>query len=77
MILLALLQFGIELVVVRNYAFALVFVTPLVLLISGAATGGTHLVTAAGERVIDTVLGSAIAMLTALVHGSSKRRAVG
>ncbi len=67
-LLLAALQFLIELVVVRNYAFALVFITPLVLLITAAATGGGDRFATAGERVLDTAVGSALAILSALVH---------
>lgn len=66
--LLTCLQFTIELVVVRNYALALVFITPLVLLITGAASGGANLAAAASERVLDTLIGSVIAMVTALLH---------
>ncbi len=68
--LLGALQFAIEMVVVRNYALALVFITPLVLLLTGAATGDTGSVAVAGERVIDTivgsVLGAAVSLLPAL-----------
>jgi hypothetical protein len=66
--LLMLLQFGIELVVVRNYALALVFITPLVLLITAAATGTADVTGAAWERVIDTAIGSVLAVVTGLVH---------
>lgn len=76
-LLLTLLQFTIELVVVRNYALALVFITPLVLLISGAATGGANLMGTAGERVLDTVIGTAIAVATALIHRSASARGLG
>ncbi len=62
------LQFIIEVVVVRNYALALVFITPLVLLLVGAAMGGGDHFASAGERVIDTVVGSLIAILTVLIH---------
>ena len=72
--LLAALQFLIELVVVRNYALALVFITPLVLLITGAATGGVEAVATAGERVLDTAVGSVLAILSGLIH---RRRAGG
>lgn len=67
-LLLTLLQFGIELVVVRNYALALVFITPLVLLITAAATGTTDVTGAAWERVLDTAAGSALAILSGLLH---------
>ncbi|GAA1602005.1 FUSC family protein [Leucobacter chromiireducens] len=66
--LLTALQFLIELVVVRNYAFALVFITPLVLLITSAAAGGADPFATAGERVLDTAVGSALAILSAVVH---------
>jgi hypothetical protein len=45
---------SIELTVVRHYALALVFITPLVLLIIGAATGEGANVPLALERVVDT-----------------------
>ncbi|WP_449282793.1 FUSC family protein [Leucobacter sp.] len=67
-VLLMLLQFGIELVVVRNYALALVFITPLVLLITAAATGTADVSLAAWERVVDTAVGSALAVITGLIH---------
>lgn len=67
-LLLTGLQFIIELVVVRNYALALVFITPLVLLLTGTAAGGGDLTGAAIERVLDTLIGSAIAVITALLH---------
>lgn len=71
--LLMTLQFGIEFVVVRNYALALVFITPLVLLLTGAAIVGSDHVTTATERVIDTAIGSAIAIATAALHGRGGR----
>ncbi|QBE49156.1 FUSC family protein [Leucobacter triazinivorans] len=66
--LLMLLQFGIELIVVRNYALALICITPLVLLMTAAATGTPDVSHAAGERVVDTALGSGLAVLTGLIH---------
>lgn len=65
---LMLLQFAIELVVVRNYALALVFITPLVLLITAMATGADDVMAVAWERVLDTAVGSALAVLTAFLH---------
>lgn len=67
-VLLMLLQFAIEFVVVRNYALALIFITPLVLLITAAATGSVDVVGAAWERVLDTAVGSALAILTGILH---------
>lgn len=74
-LLLGVLQFAVESVVVRNYAIGLVFITPLVLLITGAATSGGDLWVSAFERFLDTAVGVAIAMLTALVHRRSAPRA--
>jgi hypothetical protein len=62
---LAALQFIVELVVIRNYGLALVFITPLALLI--AAQGDPR---AVGEvtltRVVDTLLGAVIALVVLL-----------
>lgn len=72
-ITLTLLQFCIELVVVRNYALALVFITPLVLLLSGGAVPGADVFGNALERVLDTIIGAAIAVVTALIHRSASK----
>lgn len=72
--LLGALQFVIELLVVRNYALALLFITPLVLLLTGAATGSIGSIAVADERVIDTLVGSALGMLVALVPGLRARK---
>lgn len=66
--LLVLLQFGIEMVIVRNYALALVLVTPLVLLITSAASGGGDVSAAVLERLIDTLAGAALAVASTLLH---------
>jgi len=56
-----MLQFAIEVVVARQYALALAFITPVALTISAA--GGTHApLILASERILDTVLGATIAM---------------
>lgn len=64
---LGALQIVVELLVVRNYGLALVFITPLVLLLTGAATGqlGTEFV---GERVIDTIVGGALGAASGFLH---------
>jgi len=67
-LLLGVLQFTIELFVVRNYALALVFITPLVLLLTGAATGAVDTVAVATERVVDTIAGAALGALSGLLH---------
>lgn len=67
-VLLGALQFTIELVVVRNYALALVFITPLVLLLTGAATGSIGSTDIAIERIIDTVVGAALGAASGILH---------
>lgn len=67
-LVLGALQFTIELFVVRNYALALVFITPLVLLLTGAATGGVDTVAVATERVVDTLVGAALGAVSGLLH---------
>lgn len=67
-LLFMLLQYVIEIVVVRNYALALIFITPLVLLLVGAAMGSSDHFATASERVVDTAIGSLIAIATAALH---------
>jgi hypothetical protein len=67
-VLLGALQFTIELVVVRHYALALVFITPLVLLLTGAATGDIGSLDVALERIVDTVVGAALGTASGLLH---------
>jgi hypothetical protein len=57
------LQFVVEMVVIRNYGLALIFITPLALLIS---TQGGHVGEIIADRVVDTLIGTAIAMLVLL-----------
>ena len=61
-LVLALLQFGAEMVVVAHYGIALLFVTPLALLIAEAGSRGSPLAIA-GARVLDTAIGCAIALV--------------
>lgn len=67
-LLLGTLQFTIELVVIRNYALALVFITPLVLLLTGAATGEIGSMDVALERVVDTLVGAALGAASGVLH---------
>jgi len=60
-LLLMALQFVVELVVIRNYGLALVFITPLALTIAAQA-GTSDVGVIVGERFFDTLLGAAIAM---------------
>ncbi len=64
------LQFVIELVIVRHYALALAFITPLVLLILGSAGGGGAVVV---ERVVDTLVGSALGVLSGVIVLRARR----
>ncbi|MFG3206624.1 FUSC family protein [Streptomyces sp. NPDC048192] len=69
-VLLAALTFVIELVVARNYAVAMVFVTPLSVLLVTSATGASAAVTITADRLLETVLGcGAAAMAGQLVTG--------
>lgn len=67
-LLLGALQFTIELVVVRHYALALVFITPLVLLLTGAATGSIGSTDVALERIVDTIVGAALGAASGVLH---------
>lgn len=71
-LMLPLLQFTIEFVVARNYALALVFITPLVLLIAGAALGDANQLSTATERFVDTAVGSALAMASGVLRERPK-----
>jgi hypothetical protein len=64
-LLLAVLQFVVELVVIRNYGLALIFITPLALTIAAQGDPG-DVGTVVATRVVDTLLGAAIAMLVLL-----------
>ncbi|MEU0849958.1 FUSC family protein [Streptomyces flaveolus] len=61
-VLIVVLEFLLEYAVVRNYALAVVFVTPLALLLSDLAAPAP-----AGELVLDRVLGSVVGIVVALV----------
>lgn len=63
-LLLAALQFTVELVVIRNYGLALVLITPLALTISAQGTEPPFALVR--DRVEDTLIGAAIAMLILL-----------
>lgn len=73
-LLLGLLQFSIELVVVRHYALALVFITPLVLLLTGAATGSIGSLDVAGERIVDTIVGAVLGAASGVLHPRATAR---
>lgn len=68
--LLAGLQFTVEIFVVRNYALALVFITPLVLFIitSTAGAGGGIPWDLILERIVDTLIGAVLGAATGIFH---------
>lgn len=72
-LVLAALQFTIELVVIRHYALALVFITPLVLVIS-TSSSRSPVLEVVGERVLDTLIGAAIAMVLLVASWGLDRR---
>ena len=73
-VLLMVLQFGVEVVVIRNYGLALVLITPLALVIS-SQSGTADVAATVTERVVDTVLGAAIALVVlAVAFAVQKRR---
>jgi uncharacterized membrane protein YccC len=73
LVILALLQFSIEVVVARHYALALSLITPTALLISAA--GGTEdTAVLVAERLVDTLLGAAIAMVVLWISEWVRRR---
>ena len=66
------LQFIVELLITRNYAVAVVFLTPLALSISVAVTD-MNLSTIIFDRGIDTVIGVGVALVVVLVSGALGR----
>lgn len=72
--ILVLLQFTIEFIVVRNYAMGLILVTPLVLFINSAAVASADAHAVALERVVDTIVGSLIALATTVIGIRSVQR---
>jgi hypothetical protein len=64
-LLLAALQFVVELVVIRNYGLALIFITPLALTIASQGDPG-DVGTVVATRVLDTLLGAAMALVVLL-----------
>ncbi|SFK85002.1 FUSC family protein [Azotobacter beijerinckii] len=76
---LMVLCFVIETAVVRHYGFAVIFVTPLTILLAEAATLGQGSATALiGARFVDTVLGCLVGLLGGVcLHSPRFREAVG
>ncbi|MBY6682215.1 FUSC family protein [Rhodococcus sp. BP-316] len=61
-LLLMALQFLIELVIARNYGIAVMFITPLALLIGGASHPGAQAWPLATERLVETCIGVVCAL---------------
>lgn len=61
-LILMALQFLVELVIARNYGIAVVFITPLALLIGGASHPGAQAWPLAAERLLETTIGVACAV---------------
>ncbi|TDO86172.1 putative membrane protein YccC [Enemella evansiae] len=68
-LLLFCLQVVVELLILRNYAAAVVFITPLALTIAAAGGGWAGGVSAMSERGLDTVLAVAVALLVLWLVG--------
>ncbi|KAB2332079.1 FUSC family protein [Cytobacillus depressus] len=66
---IALLQFLTELFIVRNYAFAVTFITPNVLLMAESTSHVHNLPHMATARVVDIIIGSCIGLIGALLIG--------
>ncbi|MFC4243829.1 FUSC family protein [Gryllotalpicola reticulitermitis] len=78
-VLMILLQAGVELFVIRNYSLALVLMTPLVLLMGRLSTD-LPLGALVWQRGVETAIGVAVALAVALVTvawSASRRRVVG
>lgn len=65
-LVVVMLQFATEVVVTRNYAFGLLFITPMALIIAATGQESAPLIVVS-DRIIDTLLGIAIAMALLLV----------
>ena len=72
-LLLGIMQFSVELLVVRHYALALMIITPLVLLLTGAATDQIGSMDVALERVVDTIVGAALGAASGVLHPHAPR----
>lgn len=68
-VLLGVLQFGIEMLVVRNYGYAVALITPLALTISTVASPQADAAGFLRDRGIDTLIGLGAAVLVVLIVG--------
>lgn len=72
-LLLGAMQFCVELLVTRHYALALVLITPLAISV-GTSAAGVSPDAVVGERIADTLLGAAVAVLALLLLPGRRRR---
>jgi len=72
-LVLAALQFAVELVIVRHYGLALVFITPLALLVA-VRHPGTSVGSIVTERIVDTAIGAGIAVAVLVAEFLVERR---
>ncbi|TWE09448.1 FUSC family protein [Rudaeicoccus suwonensis] len=63
------LVFFIQLLAVRNYAIAVIFVTPMALLISTASSPYKPIGTIVGQRFLETLIGAAASLLVIWIMG--------
>ncbi|MGB6181459.1 MAG: FUSC family protein [Rhodococcus sp. (in: high G+C Gram-positive bacteria)] len=73
-LLLMALQFLIELYIARNYGIAVMFITPLALLIGGASHAGARAWPLAAERLLETTIGVACAVVALWAVGRHAHR---
>ncbi|WEG12412.1 FUSC family protein [Pullulanibacillus sp. KACC 23026] len=77
LILIAMVfQFCVELTIVRNYTLAVVFITPMAMIITFFTHVQLTTLSLIEARLIDTILGAAVALLAGLFlwHGSASSR---
>ncbi|WP_062381703.1 FUSC family protein [Demequina pelophila] len=72
-LVLGSLQFITEIIITRHYALAVTAVTPLALILVTTSIGEFGTPAVVGERIVDTLVGAGIAVLTALVHPRAPR----
>ncbi len=72
--IIMVLQFLIELVVVRNYALATVFITPIALVVAEAATPAGDIGELLVDRGVDTAIGCAVGLV--VLYATSHRSGV-
>ncbi|MCC2103318.1 MAG: FUSC family protein, partial [Hyphomicrobiales bacterium] len=69
--IIMLLQLLIEIVVVRNYALATIFITPIALTVAEAATPAGDITTLLIDRGVDTAIGCAVGLV--VLYATSRR----